>query len=94
MDVDIKGYLDNIPHGKLMQLVEMHISDRRVFNTNSSMAESGSIGGQSPSRVSSRLSARGSNQPLLANVYLNYLDTVWERHYSHFGHLFDMQMIW
>lgn len=31
VDVDIKGYFDNINHEKLMKLVEMRISDRRVL---------------------------------------------------------------
>ncbi|WP_415841548.1 reverse transcriptase domain-containing protein, partial [Paenibacillus xylanexedens] len=31
VDIDIRGYFDNIPHDKLMQLVEQRISDRRVL---------------------------------------------------------------
>ncbi|MCP5775640.1 reverse transcriptase domain-containing protein, partial [Klebsiella pneumoniae] len=31
VDIDIRGYFDNIPHEKLMQLVEQRISDRRVL---------------------------------------------------------------
>ncbi|GAC41547.1 retron-type reverse transcriptase [Paenibacillus popilliae ATCC 14706] len=31
VDVDIQGYFDNINHEKLMKLVEMRISDRRVL---------------------------------------------------------------
>lgn len=31
VDVDITGYFDNIPHVKLMALVEKRISDRRIL---------------------------------------------------------------
>lgn len=31
VDIDIRGYFDNIPHEKLMQLVEQRISDRRIL---------------------------------------------------------------
>jgi retron-type reverse transcriptase len=31
VDVDIQSYFDNISHEKLMKLVEMRISDRRVL---------------------------------------------------------------
>ena len=31
VDIDIRGYFDNIAHDKLMQLVEQRISDRRVL---------------------------------------------------------------
>ena len=41
VDVDITGYFDNIPHDKLMKLVEQRISDRSGAKTNSPMAEAG-----------------------------------------------------
>ncbi|WP_373460377.1 hypothetical protein [Paenibacillus sp. V4I7] len=31
VDVDITGYFDNIPHDKLMKMVEMRVSDRRML---------------------------------------------------------------
>ncbi|MEQ4483292.1 reverse transcriptase domain-containing protein [Cohnella silvisoli] len=31
VDIDIRGYFDNIAHDKLMQLVEQRISDSRVL---------------------------------------------------------------
>lgn len=87
LDGDIKGYFDNINHEKLMMLVEKRISDRRICKLirkwlNSGVMEEGRI----------ETSEQGSPQggvisPLLANIYLDYLDGKWERHYSHLGKL-------
>lgn len=87
LDADIKGYFDNINHDKLMILVEKRISDKRICKLIKKWLESGVM-------VDGKLesSELGSPQggvisPLLANIYLDYLDTVWERYYSHLGKL-------
>ncbi|WP_454192739.1 group II intron reverse transcriptase/maturase [Paenibacillus sp. Marseille-Q7038] len=87
VDVDIQGYFDNINQEKLMKLVEMRISDRRVLKLirkwlNAGVMEEGKV----------RRSDLGTPQggvisPLLANIYLNYFDILWERHGSGIGEL-------
>ncbi|WP_240416154.1 group II intron reverse transcriptase/maturase [Paenibacillus periandrae] len=87
VDVDIQGYFDNINQEKLMKLVEMRISDRRILKLirkwlNAGVMEEGMV----------RRSDLGTPQggvisPLLANIYLNYFDILWERHGSGFGEL-------
>lgn len=87
LDADISGYFDNINHDKLMKLVEMRINDRRMLKLIRQWLKAGiMIGGEF------KESELGSPQggvisPLLANIYLNYLDTIWEKHFSKIGKL-------
>jgi len=87
LDADIKGYFDNINHEKLLMLVERRISDRRVTKLIKKWLKAGVL--ENGKVESSDLeSPQGSViSPLLSNLYLDYLDTKWERHYSHLGKL-------
>lgn len=87
LDGDIKGYFDHISHEKLMLLVEKRISDRRICKLIRKWLKSGVM---EEGRI--EISEQGSPQggvisPLLANIYLDYLDSKWEKHYSHLGKL-------
>lgn len=87
LDGDIKGYFDNINHEKLMMLVEKRISDRRINKMIRKWLKAGVMdrGNYEESEIGSPQG--GVISPLLANLYLDYLDSKWENHYSHLGKL-------
>jgi len=87
VDADIRGFFDNINHEKLMKLVEVRINDRRVLKLIRKWLEAG-VTENGEYRESSIGSPQGGViSPLLANIYLNYFDTLWERDGKQLGKL-------
>lgn len=87
VDADIQGYFDNISHDKLLKLVETRISDRRILKIIKQWLKAGVMneGKYEESEIGSPQG--GVISPLLANIYLNYLDTVWEKSGQALGRL-------
>jgi len=87
IDADIQSYFDEINHDKLMNLIERRISDRKILNLLKQWLKVGVM-----EAGECRSSEKGSVQggvisPLLANVYLNALDTWWEKNGAGSGQL-------
>lgn len=75
-DFDIKGYFDNIPHKKLMRVINKYVSDGTVLDMIWKTLKAGYMEDEIRYETASGTQQGGVISPLLANIYLNELD--WE----------------
>jgi RNA-directed DNA polymerase len=74
VEVDIRGYFDAIPHGRLMAEVEKRVADGRVLGLIEAFLKAGVMGEMAGWEVEAGTPQGGVISPLLANIYLNPLD--------------------
>lgn len=74
VEIDIKGFFDNIPHNVIMTMIRAEIADGNILDIITTFLESGAVedGNFTPTK-------RGTPQggvisPLIGNIVLNYLD--------------------
>jgi len=82
IDADISKYFDTIPHDKLMQLVAKRIVDKHILKLikiwlRVPIVEEREDGKKEYKRNDKGTPQGGVISPLLANIYLNVLDTLW-----------------
>ena len=85
IDADISKYFDTIPHDKLMQLVAKRIVDKHILWLvkmwlRAPIVEEREDGKKEYKRNDQGTPQGGVISPLLANIYLNVLDTLWTVH--------------
>lgn len=87
VEIDIKAYFDSINHEKLMLLVERRVSDPKVKKLLRQWLRAGVMEGGVVRDTALGSPQGGVISPLLANIYLNALDVLWERQSRHLGML-------
>ena len=82
IDADISKYFDTIPHDKLMQLVAKRIVDKQILRLIKMWLKAPIVEEREDGKKEYKGNEKGTPQggvisPLLANIYLNVLDTLW-----------------
>ena len=83
IDADISKYFDTIPHDKLMRLVAKRIVDKNILRLIKMWLEAPVVEEREDGKKEYKGNDKGTPQggvisPLLANIYLNVLDTLWK----------------
>lgn len=74
VDVDIKGFFDNIPHEVIMAMLRAEIADGNILDILEKFLSSGVMEDGKRSPTIKGTPQGGVISPLLANIVLNYLD--------------------
>lgn len=79
VDVDISGFYDNINHDKLIAVLEKKIDDKKFIDLIKLFLEAGYLDDWKFHNTYSGTPQGGICSPILANIYLNELDTFVEK---------------
>jgi RNA-directed DNA polymerase len=82
IDADISKYFDTIPHDRLLQLVAKRIVDKQILKLIKMWLKAPIVEEREDGKKEYKGNEKGTPQggvisPLLANIYLNVLDTLW-----------------
>lgn len=91
-DADLSGFFDNIPHDRLMKLVEQRISDRRILKLIRMWLKTPVFEDNRLTKSKKGTPQGGVISPLLANIYLNLIDKAVNRPDGHF-HRYGVRIV-
>jgi len=77
IDVDIKGFFDNVDHHWMIECLEQKISDPRFKSLIIKFLKAGAIEQGKYSKTDKGTPQGGILSPLLANIYLHYVIDLW-----------------
>src|SRR6266540_6089943 len=77
LDADIKGFFDGIDQEKLVALVKERVCDRKVLKLIGQWLRAGVMEDGGVRETLAGTPQGGVISPLLANIYLHYLDRLW-----------------